>query len=100
MRTNSKGSSLAVPALVYAAGQTTSDATTTSLLVVAGASAFGLIKTTDGSTIDAFLEKPLRKSHCGTMTDHDITLHLTETETSFPCPALSRLPCEHLDGSP
>ena len=37
------GSILAVPALIYAAGQSTSDATTTSLLVVAGASAFGLI---------------------------------------------------------
>ena len=37
------GSILAVPALVYAAGQTASDATTTSLLVVAGASAFGLV---------------------------------------------------------
>ena len=36
------GSILAVPALVYAAGQTPSDATTTSLLVVAGASLFGL----------------------------------------------------------
>ena len=37
------GSILAVPALVYAAGQTPSDATTTSLLVVAGASVFGLV---------------------------------------------------------
>ena len=37
------GSILAVPALVYAAGQTASDATTTSLLVVAGASVFGLV---------------------------------------------------------
>lgn len=36
------GSILAVPALVYAAGQSATDATTTSLLVVAGASAFGL----------------------------------------------------------
>lgn len=36
------GSILAVPALVYAAGQTPADATTTSLLVVAGASLFGL----------------------------------------------------------
>ncbi len=36
------GSILAVPALVYAAGQSPSDATTTSLLVVAGASVFGL----------------------------------------------------------
>jgi len=36
------GSILAVPALVYAAGQSPSDATTTSLLVVAGASGFGL----------------------------------------------------------
>lgn len=36
------GSILAVPALVYAAGQTPSDATTTSLLVVAGAALFGL----------------------------------------------------------
>jgi len=36
------GSILAVPALVYAAGQSASDATTTSLLVVAGASMFGL----------------------------------------------------------
>ena len=36
------GSILAVPALVYAAGQSAGDATTTSLLVVAGASAFGL----------------------------------------------------------
>ena len=36
------GSILAVPTLVYAAGQSASDATTTSLLVVAGASAFGL----------------------------------------------------------
>lgn len=37
------GSILAVPALVYAAGQSAGDATTTSLLVVAGASAFGLV---------------------------------------------------------
>jgi uncharacterized membrane protein YfcA len=37
------GSILAVPALVYAAGQSPSEATTTSLLVVAGASAFGLV---------------------------------------------------------
>ena len=37
------GSILAVPALVYAAGQTPGDATTTSLLVVAGAAAFGLV---------------------------------------------------------
>lgn len=37
------GSILAVPALVYAAGQTPSDATTTSLLIVAGASVFGLV---------------------------------------------------------
>jgi uncharacterized membrane protein YfcA len=37
------GSILAVPALVYAAGQTATDATTTSLLVVAGASVFGLV---------------------------------------------------------
>ena len=37
------GSILAVPALVYAAGQSASDATTTSLLVVAGASLFGLV---------------------------------------------------------
>lgn len=37
------GSILAVPALVYAAGQSASDATTTSLLVVAGASVFGLV---------------------------------------------------------
>ncbi len=37
------GSILAVPALVYAAGQSASDATTTSLVVVAGASAFGLV---------------------------------------------------------
>ncbi len=37
------GSILAVPALVYAAGQSPSDATTTSLLVVAGASIFGLV---------------------------------------------------------
>lgn len=37
------GSILAVPALVFAAGQSTSDATTTSLLVVAGASLFGLV---------------------------------------------------------
>jgi uncharacterized membrane protein YfcA len=37
------GSILAVPALVYAAGQGTRNATTTSLLVVAGAAAFGLI---------------------------------------------------------
>jgi uncharacterized protein len=36
------GSILAVPALVYAAGQSATDATTTSLLVVAGASLFGL----------------------------------------------------------
>jgi hypothetical protein len=36
------GSILAVPALVYAAGQSATDATTTSLLVVAGASVFGL----------------------------------------------------------
>lgn len=36
------GSILAVPALVYAAGQSASDATTTSLLIVAGASLFGL----------------------------------------------------------
>lgn len=36
------GSILAVPALVYAAGQTPADATTTSLLVVAGASVAGL----------------------------------------------------------
>ena len=36
------GSILAVPALVYAVGQSATDATTTSLLVVAGASAFGL----------------------------------------------------------
>ncbi len=36
------GSILAVPVLVYVAGQTPSDATTTSLLVVAGASVFGL----------------------------------------------------------
>lgn len=37
------GSILAVPALVYAAGQSASDATTTSLLVVAGASLLGLV---------------------------------------------------------
>jgi len=37
------GSILAVPALVYAPGQSAGDATTTSLLVVAGASAFGLV---------------------------------------------------------
>lgn len=37
------GSILAVPALVYAAGQTPSDATTTSLLVVASAAAVGLV---------------------------------------------------------
>ena len=37
------GSILAVPVLVYAAGQGVRDATTTSLLIVAGASAFGLI---------------------------------------------------------
>ncbi len=37
------GSILAVPALVYAAGQSPSDATTTSLLIVAGASVFGLV---------------------------------------------------------
>ena len=37
------GSILAVPVLVYAAGQSASDATTTSLLVVSGASAFGLV---------------------------------------------------------
>lgn len=37
------GSILAVPALVYVAGQSASDATTTSLLVVGGASAFGLL---------------------------------------------------------
>ena len=37
------GSILAVPTLVYAAGQSASDATTTSLLVVAGASIFGLV---------------------------------------------------------
>lgn len=37
------GSILTVPALVYAAGQSPSDATTTSLLIVAGAAAFGLI---------------------------------------------------------
>jgi uncharacterized membrane protein YfcA len=37
------GSILAVPALVYAAGQSPSEATTTSLLVVAGAAAFGLV---------------------------------------------------------
>jgi hypothetical protein len=36
------GSILAVPALVYAAGQSATDATTTSLLVVASASLFGL----------------------------------------------------------
>lgn len=36
------GSILAVPALVYAAGQSPADATTTSLLIVAGASVFGL----------------------------------------------------------
>lgn len=36
------GSILAVPALVYAAGQSPADATTTSLLVVAGASVLGL----------------------------------------------------------
>ncbi len=36
------GSILAVPALVYAAGQSPADATTTSLLVVSGASIFGL----------------------------------------------------------
>ena len=36
------GSILAVPALVYAAGQSPADATTTSLLVVAGAALFGL----------------------------------------------------------
>ena len=36
------GSILAVPVLVYAAGQSPADATTTSLLVVAGASVFGL----------------------------------------------------------
>lgn len=38
------GSILAVPALVYAAGQSASDATTTSLLVVAGASVFSLVE--------------------------------------------------------
>ena len=37
------GSILAVPVLVYAAGQSPADATTTSLLVVAGASVFGLV---------------------------------------------------------
>ncbi|HEY9556495.1 MAG TPA: sulfite exporter TauE/SafE family protein, partial [Acidimicrobiales bacterium] len=37
------GSILAVPALVYAAGQSATEATTTSLLVVAGASVFGLV---------------------------------------------------------
>jgi hypothetical protein len=37
------GSILAVPALVYAAGQSPAEATTTSLLVVAGASVFGLV---------------------------------------------------------
>jgi uncharacterized membrane protein YfcA len=37
------GSILAVPALVYAAGQGARGATTTSLLVVAGAAAFGLV---------------------------------------------------------
>ena len=37
------GSILAVPVLVYAAGQGARDATTTSLLVVAGAAAFGLL---------------------------------------------------------
>ena len=37
------GSILAVPALVYAAGQSPADATTTSLLVVTGASLFGLV---------------------------------------------------------
>jgi uncharacterized membrane protein YfcA len=37
------GSILAVPALVYAAGQGARDAVTTSLLVVGGAAAFGLI---------------------------------------------------------
>jgi uncharacterized membrane protein YfcA len=36
------GSIIAVPALVYAAGQSPTDATTTSLLVVAGASLYGL----------------------------------------------------------
>lgn len=37
------GSILAVPVLVYAAGQTPSEATTTSLLIVTGASLFGLV---------------------------------------------------------
>jgi uncharacterized protein len=37
------GSILAVPALVYVAGQEPADATTTSLLIVAGASIFGLL---------------------------------------------------------
>ena len=37
------GSLLAVPTLVYAGGQSATDATTTSLLVVAGASVFGLV---------------------------------------------------------
>lgn len=37
------GSILAVPALVYAAGQSPTDATATSLLIVGGASAFGLV---------------------------------------------------------
>ena len=44
-----------------------------------------------------FVKETLFESHCGTVTDHHITFHFTETKTSFTGTSFGRLTGKDLD---